>query len=149
MLTKRMEKGLDGNFTRMLRAVLNKSWKQHPTKQQLYGHLPLITKTIQVRRTRHAGHRWRSKDELIRIYLQKFCVDTGCSVKDLLGVMDGRDERGSGRTLLAASNDDDDECKPLYYLKCIDYYKKLFRAILTLTRSVCAFLLMYLSKQPK
>ena len=25
--------------TRMLRAVLNKSWKQHPTKQQLYSYL--------------------------------------------------------------------------------------------------------------
>ena len=39
-LTKRMEKKLDGNYTRMLRAILNKSWRQHPTKQQLYGHLP-------------------------------------------------------------------------------------------------------------
>ena len=34
-LTKRMEKKLDGKYTRMLRAILNKSWKQHPTKQQL------------------------------------------------------------------------------------------------------------------
>ena len=64
-LTKRLEKKLDGNCTRMLRAILNKSWRQHPTKHQLYGHLPPITKTIQVRRTRHAGHRWRSRDELI------------------------------------------------------------------------------------
>ena len=65
-LTKRMEKKLDGNYTRMLRAILNKSWQQHPTRHQLYGHLPLITKTIQVRRARHAGHCWRSRDELIR-----------------------------------------------------------------------------------
>ena len=64
-LTKRLEKKLDGNYTRMLRAILNKSWRQHPTRHQLYGHLPPITKTIQVRRTRHAGHCWRSKDELI------------------------------------------------------------------------------------
>ena len=64
-LTKRLEKKLDGNYTRMLRAVLNKSWRQHPTRHQLYGHLPPITKTIQVRRTRHAGHCWRRKDELI------------------------------------------------------------------------------------
>ena len=64
-LTKRLEKKLDGNYTRMLRAILNKSWRQHPTRLQLYGHLPPITKTIQVRRTRHAGHCWRSKDELI------------------------------------------------------------------------------------
>ena len=55
-LIKRLEKKLDANHTRMLRAILNKSWRQHPTKHQLYGHLALITKTIQVRRTRHAGH---------------------------------------------------------------------------------------------
>ena len=64
-LTKRLEKKLDGNYTRMLRAILNKSWRQHPTRHQLYGHLPPITETIQVRRTRHAGHCWRSRDELI------------------------------------------------------------------------------------
>ena len=64
-LTKRLEKTLDGNYTRMLRAKLNKSWRQHPTRHQLYGHLPPITRTIQVRRTRHAGHCWRSRDELI------------------------------------------------------------------------------------
>ena len=64
-LTKRLEKKLDGNYTRMFTAILNKSWRQHPTRHQLYSHLPPITKTIQVRRTRHAGHCWRSKDELI------------------------------------------------------------------------------------
>ncbi len=31
-LTKRLEKKLDGNYTRLLRAILNKSWSQHPTK---------------------------------------------------------------------------------------------------------------------
>ena len=55
-LTKRLEKKLDGNYSRMLQAILSKSWRQHPTRHQLYGHLPPITKTIQVRRTRHAGH---------------------------------------------------------------------------------------------
>ena len=65
-LTKLLEKMLDGNYTRMLRAILNKSWRQNPTRHQLYGHLPPITKTIQVRRTGHAGHCWRSRDELIR-----------------------------------------------------------------------------------
>ena len=63
--TKRLEKKLDSNYTRMLRAILNMSWRQHPTRHQLYGHLPPITKTIQVRRTRHAGHCWTSRDELI------------------------------------------------------------------------------------
>ena len=64
-LIKGMEKKLDGNYIRKLRAMLNKSWRQHPTKQQLYGQLPPFTETIQVRRTRHARHCWRSRDELI------------------------------------------------------------------------------------
>ena len=64
MLTKCMKKKLDGNYTRMLHAVLNKSWRQHPKKQQLYG-LPPISKTIQIRHTRHAGYCLRSRGKLI------------------------------------------------------------------------------------
>ena len=108
-LTKRLEKKLDSNYTRMLRAILNKSWRQHPTRHQLYGHLPSITKTIQVRRTRHAGHCWRSRDEFIsdvllwtptygrakagrpaRTYTQQLCEDTGCSPEDLPEAMNDR-----------------------------------------------------------
>ena len=64
-LTKQMEEKLDGNYTRMLREVLNKFCWQHPTKQPLYAHLPHITKTIKIRQTRHVGHCLRSRDELI------------------------------------------------------------------------------------
>ena len=49
-LTKRKEKKLDRNCTKMLRAILKKSWKQHSTKHQQYSHLPPISKTIQIRR---------------------------------------------------------------------------------------------------
>ena len=110
-LTKRLEKKLDGNYTRMLRAILNKSWRQHPTRHQLYGHLPPITKTIQVRRTRHARHCWRSKDELISdvllwtpiygqakagrpawTYIQQLCEDTGCNPEDLPEAMNNREK---------------------------------------------------------
>ena len=109
-LTKRLEKKLDGNYTRMLRAILNKSWRQHPTKHQLYGHLPPITKTIKVRRTRHAGHYWGSRDEVIsyvlrwnptysrekagrpaRTYIQQLCEDTGSSPEDLAEAMNDRE----------------------------------------------------------
>ena len=74
---------------------MNKSSRQHPTKQQLYGHQPSITKNIQIRRTNHAEHGWRSRDELIsdvlqwtpshgrakvgrlaRTYIQQQCADT-------------------------------------------------------------------------
>ena len=104
------EKAWLHNYTRMLRAIFNKSWEQHPTKQPLYCHLPPITKTTQVRRTRHAGHCWRSRDELIndilqwipsfgrakagrtaRNYIQQLCADTGCSLEDLPGAMDDRE----------------------------------------------------------
>ena len=106
MLTWCTEKKLDGNCTRILQVILNKSWKQHPTKLQLYGHQPPISKTIQ---TRHVGHCWRSKDEFIsdillwtpsnryasvgqltRTYLQQLCMDTGFSLEDLPEVMDDR-----------------------------------------------------------
>ena len=101
-LSKWLEKKLDGNYTRMLRAILNKSWRQHPTRHQLYGHPPPITKTISVRWTRHAGRGWRSRDELIsdvllwtppyglakarrpaRTSIQQLCEDTECSPEDL------------------------------------------------------------------
>ena len=110
-LTKRLEKKLDGNYTRMQRAILNKSRRQHPTRHQLFGHLLPIKKTIQVRRTRHAEHCWRSRDELIsdvllwtptsgraeagrptRTYIQQLCGDTGFGPEDLPEAMNDRDK---------------------------------------------------------
>ena len=110
-LTKQLEKKLDCNYTRMLRAILNKSRWQHLTRQQLYGQLPPIMKTIKVRRTRHAGHCWRSMYELIsgvllwtptygrakagrpaRTYIQQLCEDTGCSPEDLPEAMNDREK---------------------------------------------------------
>ena len=80
----------------MLRAILNKSWRQHPTKHQW---------------TRPAGHWWRSRDELIndvllwtptygrakagrpaRTYIQLLCDDTGCSPEDQPEAMNDRDK---------------------------------------------------------
>ena len=105
-LTKRLEKKLDGNYTR----ILKKSWRQHATRHQLYGHLPPITKIIHVRRTRHAKHCWRSRDEIIsevllwtpkygrtkagrpaRTYIQQLCEDTGSCPEDLPNAMNDRE----------------------------------------------------------
>ena len=104
--------------------------KQHPTKHQLRGRLPPVTKTIQVRRTRHAGHCWRNRDEFIseellwtptygpakagrpaRTYIQQPCEDTGCNPEDLPEAMNDRKsgERGSGISVWAARHDDDDD----------------------------------------
>ena len=102
-LTKHMEKKYDSNYTRMLRAILNKSWRQH---------LPPITKTVQVGRIRHAGHCLRSRDELIsdvllwtpshgrakagrpaRTYIQQLWADTGCSLPEAMDDREGWRER--------------------------------------------------------
>ena len=106
-----MEKKLDGNYTRMLQAIVKKSWRQHHTKPQLYGHLPSITKTIKVGQTRHAGHCWRSRDELIsdvllwtpsygranagwlaQTYIQQLCEDMVFNPEDQPEAMNDREE---------------------------------------------------------
>ena len=127
---KTLEKKLDGKYTRMLRAILNRSWQQHPARRQLYGHLPPITKTIQARRTRHAGYCWRSKDEIVsdvllwtlaygqsktgrpaRTYSSYVMIrdvtPKTCRRRWMIG---RRGERGSGISVLAARHDDDDDC---------------------------------------
>ena len=131
-LTKRLEKKLHGNYTRMLRAILNNSWQQHPTRRQLYGHLPPITKTILARRTRHTGH---CTDEIVsdvlmwtpaygqskagrpaRTYIQQLCDDTGCNPEDLPEAMNDWEKwrkRGSGISVLAARHDDDNSVKQI------------------------------------
>ena len=95
----------------MLRAILNKSWRQPATRHQLYGHLRPITKTIQVRRTRHGGHCWRSRDELrsdvllgtpthgrakagrpARTFIQQLCEYTGCCPEDMPEAMYDREK---------------------------------------------------------
>ena len=67
-------------------------------------------KTIKVKRTRHAGHCWRSRDELIsdvllwtpslkrakarrlaRTYTQQLCADSGCNPEDLLEAIGDRE----------------------------------------------------------
>ena len=94
------------------------------------GHLPPITKTIQLKGTRHAGHGWRNRDELIsdvllwtpshgrakterpvRTKTQQLRADMGCSLEDLPEVIDDRDggERGFLRSVLMVRHEDDDD----------------------------------------
>ena len=128
-LTKRMEKKLGGNYTRMLRVILNKSWRQHPTKQQLCGHLRTITKTINVRRTRNAGNCWNSRDVLISDELLwtphmavqnqddqlKPTISSSVRIRDIalktcqmLWTIGRNTERGSGISMMAARQDDNE-----------------------------------------
>ena len=55
-LTQKLQKQLDGCYTRMLRMAMNVTWKQHLTNEQLYQDLPRVSQKIQQRRMRIAGH---------------------------------------------------------------------------------------------
>ena len=109
-LTKYLKKKLDGNYTSRQYAILNKSWKQQPTKQQLCGHLLPISQTIQVKHA--AGGNWRSKHKLVSNICQwtpmhghtsvdwplkhQLCGDTGCCLENLPRVMANRDRWWKG-----------------------------------------------------
>ena len=101
-LTKLLEKKLDENYRMMLYAVLNKSWKQLSYKTAVSKSHP--------RKLRHAGHYWRSRNELIsnvllltlmyahtsigqpaKTEIHQLCVDAGCSLKDLLSMRADKD----------------------------------------------------------
>ena len=122
-LTKCMERKLNGNRTRMLWSVWNKSWWQNPTKQQLYGYMALIAKTIQTWRAKHAGYCWRNKGGPHqwyipvdtshgrasvgwpdRTYLQQICTDAGGRIEDLPKALDDWGEwRENVREIRASS----------------------------------------------
>ena len=110
MLTKCMEKKLDSKYTRMLQAILNNPGGSTRQSRSCTATYTPITKTIKIKQTRHAGHGWRSRDELIndvllwtplhgqakagqpaQTYIQQLCEDTGCSPEDLLEAMDNRE----------------------------------------------------------
>ena len=125
-----MEKKLDGNYTRMLQVIFNKSWRQHPTKQQLYGHLPPITKTMKVRHADtqdtagEAGTSWwiifsygplhmaekKQGDQLESTYSSSVRIrDVALRTCQKRWMIGRSGERGSGITVLEARQDDDDD----------------------------------------
>ena len=86
----------------MLRTVLNKSWKQHLTREKLYSHLPPISQVIKVRRRRHSEycsscreehlsdvlwwnptHRHTSVGRSAKPYINQHCADTAYRLEDL------------------------------------------------------------------
>ena len=104
----------------MLRAILNRSWQQHPTRRQLYGHLPPITKTYKQDKPDMPDTTGEAKmivsDVLLwtpeygqskagrpaRTFIQQLCDDTGCNPEDLL------------------------ICFPIYLLADFQYFKVIY-----------------------
>ena len=124
-LTKLLDKKLDDNYTRMLRAILNNSWRQHPTRHQLYGHLTSpsrkLSKLDEPDMQDTAGETRTSSCDILLwtpsygrtkvgwlaiTYIHQLCENTGCSPEDLPGAMNDkekwreriRDIRASGTT---------------------------------------------------
>ena len=108
-LTKRIEEKLDGNYTRMLRAILNRSWRQHPTKHQLYSpYFPSVSKLDEPDMQDTAGEAetnskviyshgppiyGRAKaGRLTTTYILQLCEDTGCSPEELPEAMNDREK---------------------------------------------------------
>ena len=86
----------------MLRAILNVYWITHPSKERLCGNLVQITSVLKERRTRFAGHCYRSKDEVVwnlilwtpkhgkakvrrrsKTYTKQLTEDDDCQLEDL------------------------------------------------------------------
>ena len=107
-LPVRLEKRLDGCYTRLLMRVQNLSWKKHPTLQQIYGDLVPASALVRQRRVQFAGHCQRATNEIISsLILWKpsadgrrgrkltfpdvICRDTGIKPEDLKVAMEDRD----------------------------------------------------------
>ena len=99
---RQLNKNAASNIEQVLAATPHKTPTVRPPAS--------ITKIIQVRRTKHAGHCWRSRDELIsdvllwtpthvrakagwpaRTYIQPLCEDTGCCPDDLPEAMNDKE----------------------------------------------------------
>ena len=103
-LSKRMEKRLDGVYTRLLMRVKHLSWKQHPTKNIIYGDLPPVSSIVRSKRVQFAGHCFRATSEIISplvlwkpnsvgrrsrklTYVDTLVRDTGLDLQDLKTAM--------------------------------------------------------------
>ena len=64
-LSRKLEKRLDGTYTRLLRRAQNLSWKSHPSISQIYDKLPRVSSLVKYRRVQFAGHCFRADAEVI------------------------------------------------------------------------------------
>ena len=120
-----MEKKLDGNYKRILRVILNKSWRQHLSKQQTYALLSPKLDEPDVRDT--AGEvgtnsyvtysrgplnidEQRQDDQLEPTYNSSVPMqDVVLKTYRELWTIENSGEKGSGISVLMAQHDDDDD----------------------------------------
>ena len=63
-LSSKLQKRVDGTYTRLLMRIKNISWKRHPTKQQIYNDLPQVSQTINRRQVQFTGNCFRASKEM-------------------------------------------------------------------------------------
>ena len=71
------------------RRVQNIIWREHETKAEIYGDIPLISSIVACHRTRFAGHCFRAKDQMISnvISLRLPCPTRGrTALQEILGM---------------------------------------------------------------
>ena len=64
-IISKIQKSLDGCYTRMLGTALIVNWKEKMTKRELYGDLPLLSQKLKECRLRIAGHCLRRNGEIV------------------------------------------------------------------------------------
>ena len=62
-ITNKLEARLDGCYTRLLMMVLDLNWKDHPTREEIYGSLPKVSEVVRERRFNFAAHCSRRQNE--------------------------------------------------------------------------------------
>ena len=105
-----MEEKLDGNYTRMPRAILEQVLEAAPNKAASVRSPTTHQENYPFDESDMRDTAGENRDELIsdiflgtpshgrakegrpaRTYIQHLCIDTGCSIEDLQGAMDDRD----------------------------------------------------------
>ena len=111
-LSRKLERRLDGTYTRLLMRAQNLSWKRHPSISQIYGNLPRVSSLVKSRRVQFAGHCFRADSEVISSLLlwkpssdqtrgrklsfpDVISRDTGIRTEDLGTAMKDREDWGS------------------------------------------------------
>ena len=64
-LSRKLEKRLDGTYTRLLMRAQNISWGRHASVSDIYGNLLRVSALVRSRRVQFAGHCFRAKSETI------------------------------------------------------------------------------------
>ena len=64
-LSRKLERRLDGTYTRLLMRAQNLSWKRHPKIAQIYGKLPRVSTLVKSRRVQFAGRCFPADSEII------------------------------------------------------------------------------------